>query len=188
MLFVPAVVPAGCLKNVETWPRVASKYLHSPLLFEGCKFDLRYIVLVRSFDPLEVGPEASGVLRLRSCLVHAEYAVLTALRVPCLRQLYVCDVFWIRFSNKPYTLVPSSLDDYETHFTVRVPSVAIPCSLAALRQVINQLLAWFVSRGLRLRQVMNYGRSLRQVGYEAFVPAIEAQYPGLVSLRLATVG
>ena len=36
---------------------------------------------------------------------------------------------------------------------------------------------------------MNYGRSLRQVGYEAFVPAIEAQYPGLVSRRrLAVVG
>ena len=129
MLFVPAVVPAGCLKNVETWPRVASKYLHSPLLFEGCKFDLRYIVLVRSFDPLEVGPEASGVLRLPSCLVHAHHAVSTAVARSCLRQLYVCDVFWIRFSNKPYTLVPSSLDDYETHFTVRVSDVARVCSL-----------------------------------------------------------
>ena len=76
----------------------------------SCKFDLRYIVLVRSFQPLE---------------------------------LYVCKVFWIRFSNNKYTLSPDSLDVYETHFTV-----------------------------------MNYGRSLRQVGYEAFVPAIEAQYPG----------
>ena len=103
----------------------------------------------------------------------------------------MCDVFWIRFSNKPYTLVPSSLDDYETHFTVRVPRVAIPCALAALRQVFQQFMAWFVCRGLRPRhcQVMNYGRSLRQVGYEAFVPAIEAQYPGLVSRRrLAVVG
>jgi hypothetical protein len=37
-----------------------------------------------------------------------------------------------------------------------------------------------VGVGAGVAQVMNYGRSLRQVGFEAFVPAIEAQYPGLV--------
>jgi tubulin--tyrosine ligase-like protein 12 len=131
---------AVALKSIETWPRVASKYIHRPLVFEGCvqtpavllpcctgddpravvvvvvvvansnKFDLRYIVLVRSFQPLE---------------------------------LYVYSTFWIRFANRPYTTSPASLDDYETHFTV-----------------------------------MNYGRSLRQMGYEVFVPEIEKQYPG----------
>lgn len=47
------------------------------------KFDIRYIVLLRSVKPL---------------------------------RLFVYDVFWLRFSNRPFAL--NDLDDYEKHFTV----------------------------------------------------------------------
>ncbi|GAQ82856.1 Putative tubulin-tyrosine ligase [Klebsormidium nitens] len=33
-------------------------------------------------------------------------------------EVLLYDVFWARFSNNPYTMDQSSLDDYETHFTV----------------------------------------------------------------------
>mmetsp|Transcript_27904 Transcript_27904/g.39321 ORF Transcript_27904/g.39321 Transcript_27904/m.39321 type:complete len:1031 (-) Transcript_27904:63-3155(-) len=38
----------------ETGPKVATKYIHNPILYEGRKFDLRFIVLLKSVDPLEV--------------------------------------------------------------------------------------------------------------------------------------
>lgn len=47
------------LKNAETIQNMnenslASKYIHSPLKYENYKFDTRWVVVVRSFDPLEV--------------------------------------------------------------------------------------------------------------------------------------
>ncbi|KAH0616403.1 hypothetical protein JD844_027467, partial [Phrynosoma platyrhinos] len=67
---------------------VVSKYIENPVLFHLedmglVKFDIRYIVLLRSVKPL---------------------------------RLYVYDVFWLRFSNRPFSL--DDLDDYEKHFTV----------------------------------------------------------------------
>nr|XP_024379358.1 tubulin--tyrosine ligase-like protein 12 [Physcomitrium patens] len=70
---------------VETGPKIGQKYIEQPALYKGRKFDLRYIVLLRSLQPLEI---------------------------------FVCDVFWGRFSNNQYTLETNSLAEYETHFTV----------------------------------------------------------------------
>eukprot|EP00759_Apiculatamorpha_spiralis_P048440 PhF_6_TR43641/c0_g1_i1/m.67060/K16609/TTLL12; tubulin--tyrosine ligase-like protein 12 len=42
------------LRVAETGPRVACKYIESPALFQGRKFDMRFVVLLRSVDPLEV--------------------------------------------------------------------------------------------------------------------------------------
>ncbi|BFZ09676.1 hypothetical protein BsWGS_12715 [Bradybaena similaris] len=73
----------------ESGPKVACKYVENPVLFFrsdlGChvKFDLRFIVLLTSVEPL---------------------------------QLYAYEVFFLRFSNKAFFM--TSLDDYETHFTV----------------------------------------------------------------------
>ena len=39
---------------VETGPKLVSKYISRPALYHGSKFDLRYIVLVRSLAPLDV--------------------------------------------------------------------------------------------------------------------------------------
>jgi len=39
---------------VETGPKIGQKYIEQPALFKGRKFDLRYIVLLRSLQPLEI--------------------------------------------------------------------------------------------------------------------------------------
>ncbi|XP_032804901.2 tubulin--tyrosine ligase-like protein 12 isoform X1 [Petromyzon marinus] len=76
------------IRQRESTPKVVCKYIENPVLFERAdvgmvKFDIRYIVLLRSVNPLS---------------------------------LYVYNVFWLRFSNKPFSL--ERLDDYEKHFTV----------------------------------------------------------------------
>ncbi|KAG8142776.1 putative Tubulin--tyrosine ligase-like protein [Naja naja] len=76
------------IRQRESIPKVVSKYIENPVLFHLedvglVKFDVRYIVLLRSVNPLK---------------------------------LYVYDVFWLRFSNRPFSL--DDLDDYEKHFTV----------------------------------------------------------------------
>ncbi|KAG6543613.1 hypothetical protein Mapa_014976 [Marchantia paleacea] len=73
------------IRLVETGPKICQKYIDPPATFQGRKFDLRYIVVLRSVQPLEV---------------------------------FLCDVFWARFSNNQYTTEESSLSEYETHFTV----------------------------------------------------------------------
>ncbi|XP_075409633.1 tubulin--tyrosine ligase-like protein 12 [Tenrec ecaudatus] len=76
------------IRHRESTPKVVSKYIESPVLFLRedvglVKFDIRYVVLLRSVMPL---------------------------------RLFVYDVFWLRFSNRPFAL--DDLDDYEKHFTV----------------------------------------------------------------------
>ena len=39
---------------METGPYILSKYVDRPLRFRGAKFDLRFYVMVRSIEPLEV--------------------------------------------------------------------------------------------------------------------------------------
>ncbi|KAI5674266.1 hypothetical protein M9H77_14630 [Catharanthus roseus] len=42
------------IRLMETGPKVCQKYIEHPALFRGKKFDLRYIVLVRCINPLEI--------------------------------------------------------------------------------------------------------------------------------------
>ncbi|KAH9609980.1 hypothetical protein KSS87_007366 [Heliosperma pusillum] len=77
---LPAII-----RLMETGPKICQKYIEHPALFRGKKFDLRYIVLVRSMKPLDI---------------------------------FLCDVFWARLANNPYSLDERSLYEYETHFTV----------------------------------------------------------------------
>uniref|UniRef100_A0A7N0TS93 Tubulin--tyrosine ligase-like protein 12 SET-like domain-containing protein n=1 Tax=Kalanchoe fedtschenkoi TaxID=63787 RepID=A0A7N0TS93_KALFE len=76
---------SAIIRLMETGPKICQKYIEHPALFKGRKFDLRYIVLVRSIRPLEI---------------------------------FLCDVFWARLSNNPYSLDKLSFFEYETHFTV----------------------------------------------------------------------
>ncbi|XP_072978596.1 uncharacterized protein [Typha angustifolia] len=46
---LPAII-----RLMETGPKICQKYIEHPSLFRGKKFDLRYIVLVRSMHPLEI--------------------------------------------------------------------------------------------------------------------------------------
>ncbi len=41
-------------RSIETGPKIASQYLSRPALYKGRKFDLRYIIMVRSLQPLEM--------------------------------------------------------------------------------------------------------------------------------------
>ncbi|GAB0177221.1 tubulin--tyrosine ligase-like protein 12 [Grus japonensis] len=76
------------IRHRESSPKVVCKYIENPVLFHRedvgmVKFDIRYVVLLRSIKPLK---------------------------------LYTYDVFWLRFSNRAFSL--DDLDDYEKHFTV----------------------------------------------------------------------
>lgn len=42
------------LRVAETGPRVACKYVENPALYLGKKFDMRFVVLLRSAEPLEL--------------------------------------------------------------------------------------------------------------------------------------
>lgn len=76
------------LRLPASGPKIAQKYLNSPVLFDRpsigmVKFDIRYIILLKSVEPLEV---------------------------------YAYNRFWLRFANLPFSL--ELLDVYEKHFTV----------------------------------------------------------------------
>ncbi|KAI9191719.1 hypothetical protein LWI28_012507 [Acer negundo] len=45
---------SAIIRLMETGPKICQKYIEHPALFQGRKFDLRYIILVRSVDPLEI--------------------------------------------------------------------------------------------------------------------------------------
>lgn len=100
---------------VETGPKIGQKYIEKPALFKGRKFDLRYIVLLRSLQPLEIflcnvfWVSAIFLFLLFSCFVF-----LLILMVNMNRLLQG------RFSNNQYTTEANSLSEYETHFTVMV--------------------------------------------------------------------
>jgi tubulin--tyrosine ligase-like protein 12 len=40
------------IKNMETGPKIAQKYIERPVVRQGRKVDLRYILLVKSVNPL----------------------------------------------------------------------------------------------------------------------------------------
>lgn len=45
---------SAIIRLMETGPKICQKYIERPVLFQRRKFDLRYIVLVRSIRPLEI--------------------------------------------------------------------------------------------------------------------------------------
>ncbi|XP_010557663.1 PREDICTED: tubulin--tyrosine ligase-like protein 12 [Tarenaya hassleriana] len=45
---------SAIIRMMETGPKICQKYIELPALFEKKKFDMRYIVLLRSIDPLEI--------------------------------------------------------------------------------------------------------------------------------------
>lgn len=77
----------------DTGPKIAQEYIQTPVLYEGRKFDLRYIVLLKSSFKDENDPSKGY-----------EYQVM------------VYKMFWIRLANQPFAL--EDYDNYEKHFTV----------------------------------------------------------------------
>lgn len=45
---------SAIIRLMETGPKICQKYIEHPVLYRGKKFDLRYIVLVRNMNPLEL--------------------------------------------------------------------------------------------------------------------------------------
>ncbi|KAG0340073.1 Tubulin--tyrosine ligase-like protein 12 [Podila humilis] len=77
----------------DTGPKIAQEYIQTPVLYDGRKFDLRYIVLLKSSFKDESDPSKGY-----------EYQVM------------VYKMFWIRLANQPFAL--EDFDNYEKHFTV----------------------------------------------------------------------
>ncbi|KAF9583170.1 Tubulin--tyrosine ligase-like protein 12 [Lunasporangiospora selenospora] len=77
----------------DTGPKIAQEYIQNPVLYEGRKFDLRYIALLKSSHKDPNDPSKG-----------------------CNFQLLVYKMFWIRLANQPFTL--EDFDNYEKHFTV----------------------------------------------------------------------
>lgn len=75
-------------KTANSIPCICSKYIINPLLFDGKKFDLRFIILFK-------------------------YDVMWNTHKP---DIYLYDTFWTRFANNAFDL--DDLTNYETHFTV----------------------------------------------------------------------
>lgn len=76
------------IKTANSIPCIVSKYITNPLLFNGKKFDLRFIILMK-------------------------YDVMWQSAKP---DIYLYNTFWTRFANNQFNL--DDLTDYETHFTV----------------------------------------------------------------------
>lgn len=80
---------AQIMRLQPTGPKIAQKYIETPVLFHRpeingkVKFDVRYVILLSSVEPLSA---------------------------------YIYTNFFLRFANKPFAL--DRFDDYEQHFTV----------------------------------------------------------------------
>lgn len=77
----------------DTGPKIAQEYIQHPVLYEGRKFDLRYIVLLKATHKVENDPSQGYEF-----------------------QVMVYKMFWIRLANQPFEL--EDYENYEKHFTV----------------------------------------------------------------------
>jgi hypothetical protein len=85
------------LRLAETGPKIACRYLTSPLLLRGgVKFDLRFILLLSA---TAAGAQDDG---------SAGGGLAAAVYRPA----------YPRMAVRRFSLDPASLDDYLTHFTV----------------------------------------------------------------------
>ncbi|KAF9106301.1 Tubulin--tyrosine ligase-like protein 12 [Mortierella sp. AM989] len=84
---------APLVRQRDTGPKVVQEYIQTPILYEGRKFDLRYIVLLKATHKVEDDPSQGYEF-----------------------QLMVYKMFWIRLANQPFEL--NDFDNYEKHFTV----------------------------------------------------------------------
>ncbi|MBN3312321.1 TTL12 protein, partial [Atractosteus spatula] len=151
---------SDCQDRLSEGP-VVCKYLESPVLFERedvglVKFDIRYVVLLRSVRPLQLYAYDVFWLRFSNSRFRSRGRSQTADREMgrhrgCGEPLYPAHSGGGQVTFDPAVLTetrPFSLDnfdDYQKHFTV-----------------------------------MNYaeGAQLKQVHYDEFIPQFEKQYPG----------
>lgn len=91
----------------DTGPKIAQEYIQTPVLYEGRKFDLRYIVLLKATHKVEGDPSQGYEF-----------------------QVMVYKMFWIRLANHPFDL--DDFDNYEKHFTVSLSPFLFRCSIAVV--------------------------------------------------------
>lgn len=133
---------SAIIRLMETGPKICQKYIEQPALFRGKKFDLRYIVLVRSINPLELF--ITDIFWV--CIVQQQMKPISVFCFHFLKIFLI--LFQVRLANNTYTLDKKSLFEYETHFTVMViflvldPTLTDVCSR---KQLLTLMTIFFQS-------------------------------------------
>jgi hypothetical protein len=115
------------IRLMETGPKICQKYIEHPALFQGRKFDLRYIVLVRSINPLEIFLSDVFWVQPENLIIYDKSLLSTDIPclILCLMTLLYTYFIVGQVSKQSVHIGETSFFEYEIHFTVMVRPLSL---------------------------------------------------------------